>query len=283
MSKERHYTPNSYLEYRFLKNWKEVIADAYAYRSLIGRFVRVGLTQQYKKSFLGVAWILVSPLISVLLWVLLHASGMFDPGTTPVPYVGFVFISNVIWSFFISFYKGISETYTGRGGELLQNNFPHIVIVAEKIVLALINFAIPFLLSVLVLAYFNVSFGFTSLLFPLAIIPLMLLGTGLGLIFSVLKTVAVDFTTLFDNSIELLKYVTPVVYATTVSNTTLQMVIRLNPLTYLIDFPRNLLLNQGFANWELFLYCSVGSLLFFILALRFFFISGPVISEKIIA
>jgi lipopolysaccharide transport system permease protein len=283
MSKQRHYTPHSYLEYRFLQNWREIATDIYAYRSLIGRFVRVGLTQQYKKSFLGVAWILVSPLIAVLLWVLLHASGMFNPGSTPVPYVGFVFISNVLWSFFISFYKGISETYTGRGGELLQNNFPHIIVVAEKIVLALINFAIPFLLSILVLAYFNVPFGITSLLFPLAIIPLMLLGTGLGLIFSVLKTVAVDLSTLFDNSIELLKYLTPVVYATTVSNITLQSVIKFNPLTYLVDFPRNILLQQGFENWEAYLYCSFGSLLFFILSLRFFYISGPVISEKIIA
>jgi lipopolysaccharide transport system permease protein len=282
MSKSGHYTPNLHLKYRFISHWIEILHDLKAYRSLIGRFVYVGLTQQYKKSFLGASWILLSPLISVLLWVLLNASGMFNPGSTPVPYVGFVFISNVIWNFFISFYKGISETYTGRGGELLQNNFPHIVVVAEKMVLAIINFAIPFTLSIIVLVFFDVPFAWTSLLFPMALIPLVLMGSGLGLIFSVIKTVAVDFSTLFDNTIEVLKYITPIVYATTVSNATIKLIIHYNPLTYLIDFPRNILLNQGFHNWELFLVCSVGSLLFFILSLRIFHVSGPVVSEKII-
>lgn len=275
------YTPDDYRTYRMLSSLKDLFISIRKYKSLIKWLTIVGLTQQYKKSFLGVSWLIISPVISILLWVLLQSSGLFHPGDTKIPYVAYVLLSQAIWGFFISFYKSISETFTGRGSELLQNNFPHIIIVIEKIIISTVNFLIPFLLSLVVLMYYNVSFTVTALLFPLALIPLMCLGTGLGLLFSVLKIVAVDFTTLFDNSLELLKYITPVVFAYTVNNITLQTIMSYNPLTYLINFPRSILLGQGFPDFELFIICSAGALLFLLFSFRFFTVSSPVVFEKI--
>ncbi len=137
-------------------------------------------------------------------------------------------------------------------------------------------------LSILVLVLFKVPLSWTSFLFPIALLPIIFLGTGLGLIFSVLKIVALDFTTLFDNSLELLKFITPVVFATTVNNSILQLIMKYNPLTYLINFPRSVLLNQGFPDFNLFLLCAVSSFLFLIFSYRFFTISSPVVFEKII-
>ena len=191
-----------------------------------------------------------------MLWVLLNATGILNPGETKVPYVAYVFLSNAIWVLFISFYKSISETYTGRGGELLHNNFPHVIIVIEKIIITTFNFAIPMLLSILVLIFYGVSFNWTALLFPLTLVPLMILGIALGLIFSVLKIVALDFTTVFDNSLEILKYITPVVFAANVNNLTLQTIMKYNPLNYLLSFPRSVLLGQGFPDIELYFVCT---------------------------
>ncbi len=281
MLKQKVYTPEDYKHYRMFQNLKELVRNISEYKTLIKWLVVVGLTQQYKKSFFGVSWLFLSPIISIFLWVLLQSTGMFHPGDTKIPYVAYVFLSQSIWSFFISFYKSISETYTGRGAELLQNNFPHIVIVFEKIIIAMVNFGIPFLLSIIVLLYYKVSFSWTSLLFPIALIPLMCLGVALGLLFSVLKIVAIDFTTLFDNSLELIKFITPVVFATTVNNITLQTIMHYNPLTYLVNFPRSVLLNQGFPDVNLFLVCSLAAVIFLIFTYRFFTISSPIVFEKI--
>lgn len=281
MVKPKVYTPYDYRNYKLSRSLRELYKNIVGYSTLIKWLTRVGLTQQYKRSFLGVAWLIISPVFSILLWVLLQSTGILDPGDTKVPYVAYVFISNAIWTFFISFYKSISETYTGRGGELLHNNFPHIIVVIEKIIISIVNFTIPLILSLIVLALFNISFSWTALLFPFALIPIVFLGIGLGLIFSVLKIVALDFTTLFDNALEFLKFTTPVVFATTINNSILQTIMKYNPLTYLLNFPRSLLLGQGFPDIELFLLCAFSSLIFLLFAYRFFTISSPVVFEKI--
>lgn len=281
MTKAKVYTPEDYRKYGHFNDIRELFNKLSEFSTLIKWLTRVGLTQQYKRSFLGVAWLVISPAFSILLWVLLEASGILNPGDTAIPYVAYVFLSNAIWTLFMSFYKNISDTYTGRGGELLHNNFPHIIIIVEKIIITLINFLIPLLLSIAVLLAFKVNISWSALLFPIAILPLIFLGTGLGLLFSVLKIVALDLTNIFDNALEFLKYVTPVVFATTVNNATLQTIMKYNPLTYLISFPRSVLLNQGFPDLNLFLICSLCSLLFLLFSYRFFVISSPIVFEKI--
>jgi lipopolysaccharide transport system permease protein len=275
------YTSEDYRNFSFLRSAQILFKNISEYGTLIKWLTKVGLTQQYKRSFLGVAWLFISPVFSIFIWVLLKNTGMLNPGDTKIPYIAYVFLSNALWSFFISFYKSISETYTGRGAELLNNNFPHVIIVIEKIIISVVNFAIPIGLSILLLLYFGISFSFTSLFFPFALIPLLFLGTGLGLIFSILKIVAVDLTTFFDNSLEFLKYVTPVVFASTINNSVLQLIMKYNPLTYLISFPRSVLLNQGFPDLNAFLLCSLGAFLFLVFAFRFFSTANQVVFEKV--
>jgi lipopolysaccharide transport system permease protein len=275
------YTPESNQDKRLLDNLRELYLDIKNYRHLIRSLVFLTLTQQYKKSILGISWLIISPVLSVVVWVLLHAAGLFNPGDTAVPYVAFVLLSNSIWMFFISFYKGISDAIVGRGGELLQNNFPKIIIVVERTIVSFINFIIPLVLSILVLLVFGARFGWEAFFFLPALLPLVFLGISIGLIFAVIKVVAVDFTVLFDNAIDVLKYLSPVVYSTAVASDLIQNIIKWNPLTYMIDFPRKMLLGVGTDAWELYLLCSVGSFVLMILALRFFYLSLPWVFEKI--
>ena len=275
------YTPESNQDKSLLDNLKELYLDVKNYRHLLRSLVFLTLTQHYKKSILGISWLIISPVLSVVVWVLLQASGLFNPGDTAVPYVAFVLLSNSIWMFFISFYKGISDAIVGRGGELLQNNFPKIIIVVERTIVSFINFIIPLVLSILVLLLFGARFGWEALFFLPALLPLVFLGISMGLIFAVIKVVAVDFSVLFDNAIDVLKYLSPVVYSTAVASDLIQNIILWNPLTYLIDFPRKMLLGVGTDAWELYLLCSVGAFVLMILSLRFFYLALPWVFEKI--
>ena len=275
------YTPNNGNEKSLPYILKEIFSDLNAYRNLIWSMVFLSLTQQYKKSILGISWLLISPILSVIVWVLLHASGLFDPGESAIPYVAFVLLSNSMWLFFLSFYKGISDSIMGRGGELLQNSFPRIVIVMERIVVSLINFIIPLALSIIVLLVFGVKFGWEALLFLPTLIPLIFFSIAIGLIFAVIKVVAVDFTVLFDNGIDVLKFLTPIVYTTTVSSSLIQDIIKWNPLTYLIDYPRMLLIGEGNVTLTMYLWCALGSFLFLLFAIRYFYKALPWVFEKI--
>lgn len=274
------YTSKSYQEKGLIGNLKELYFDVKHYRHLLYSLVRLSITQQYKKSLLGYTWIIISPLLSVVIWVILQASGLFNPGDTQVPYLAFVLLSNSIWAFFISFYKGISESLTTKGGEIIQNNFPKIIIVVERIIISFFDFMIPLILSILVLMFFGVEFTWSSLLFLPALLPLIAIGISLGLLFSVIKVIAVDFNLIFNNFMEVLKYLTPVVYSTAVASDLILNIIKWNPLTYLIDLPRNLLLGSGFENWDIYLWISFGSLILLLLAIRFYYLATPWVIEK---
>ena len=281
MSPKTIITPEDYKERSFIGDWVHIIETVSQYRDLIKTLVFTNLAQAYKKSLLGIVWLVLQPIFAIILWVLLHAAGLFNPGDSPVPYVGYVLISTSIWAFFVSFYKNISDVMRKDGKVMLRNNFPKIVLVIKQMLVAIVNFLIPFTLSIIVLIILNVKLSWSSLLFIPTIIPLILAGMGLGLVFAVLKLVALDFTTLFDGSFELLKYLTPVVYVKTVESPLIQTIITYNPLTYLIDVPRNLLLGIPVESFDIYLQCSLGAAIFFLLALRFFFLASTWVFEKL--
>lgn len=279
--KQTIYTPEVEKDKNLRDIFVEICKDVINFNHLIKSLVVLTLTQQYKKSILGISWLLISPILSVIVWILLHASGLFNPGESEIPYVAFVLLSNSIWLFFISFYKGISDAILGRGGELLQNSFPRIIIVIERIIVSLINFIIPLALSLVVLLIFGVKFNWLALFFLPALLPLIFFGIAIGLIFAVIKVVAVDFTVLFDNAIEVLKFLSPVVYTTAVASTLIQNIIKWNPLTYLIDYPRMLLIGEGSVTLGMYLWCSFGTFIFLLLAIKYFYKALPWVFEKI--
>ena len=52
------------------------------YRFLVWQLVRTTLIGSYKKSFIGMAWMFILPILAVAVWVVLHGAGIVDPGDT---------------------------------------------------------------------------------------------------------------------------------------------------------------------------------------------------------
>ncbi len=253
------------------------------YRFLLHKLTVTSLTLPFKKSFLGAAWLFIQPVIVVLAWVLLHGAGLFDPGATGVPYPAYVLLSTSIWSLFTGLYQHTSQMLVGNAQVIMQHQFPREVFILEKMAVALFQFLIPFALSVLVLLLYGVGFTWHVILFPLAIIPLVLFGSALGILFAMIKAVTSDLTNFFDKAINLVMYITPVVYAADMGSPLLASIIRWNPLTYLLAFPRDLLVGAGWFAPVTFLWVSVASALFFLGTLWYFRKVQPLIMERMIA
>ncbi|RMF01362.1 MAG: hypothetical protein D6772_04905 [Bacteroidetes bacterium] len=241
-----------------------------AYRFFTWQLIRVALTAEYKKSFVGLLWLLILPLISVVIWTLLNGAGVINPGPIGVPYPAYVLLSTSIWGFFADIYSTTSQVLTNHSRILLTAHFPLRTLITERIVVHLIRFSIPLILNLLVLVYFGVDFGWKAWYFPFAIVPLMLLGAGLGLLVSLFRVLILDVAQLADQSIKLLMYLSPVVYSPRLEAGWLADVIYYNPLTYLLGYPRDLLtLNRWFEPTN-FAIVTVGTLLFFAWSVRVF-------------
>lgn len=253
---------------RILRDLYGVVRD---WRFLIWQLVRTSLLAQYKKSFIGMAWMFILPLLAVAVWIVLKGAGIVNPGNTEeVPYPVYVLLSTSIWAFFLDIYRNASLAIVGNGRLLVMKDFPGEVLLAQKVLEHLIQFLIPLVINIAVLLAFGIRFEWLALLFPLSLIPLLLLGLSIGMVIAVFRVVAVDFATIIDEGMKLLMFLTPVVYTTRVEVAWLQTILHWNPLTYLIGFSRDLLTRGVFFEAEKYLLCSAISIGLFLVALLFY-------------
>lgn len=249
---------------------------------LVRQLVKVSLTVEFKKSFFGITWLFLAPIFAIIIWVLLHGAGVIDPGDTGIPYPAYVLLSVSIWGFFSEAYDSMSNILSNNARILLTTSCSTQVLMLERFFVHLIRFAIPMILNIVVLLTFGVNLHVLGLLFPLALVPLLLLGAGIGLIVGLFRIVAIDFAKITDQAIRFLMFLTPVIYAPKLDTPWIGTIVKYNPLTYLIGIPRDILTTGNTDLVAGYALSSLVSLLFFLLAYSIFNRSEKKTLERLI-
>jgi lipopolysaccharide transport system permease protein len=247
----------------------------------MGLLARKDLVSEFRKSVIGSLWLLLLPLFNVVVWVALHAVGMFNPGEMEVPYFAFVLLSMAIWMFFFGYYRITNQLLTKHGKVFLQVRIPPEAILGELLLVQTVNMAIMMVITLVVLVIAGGTLSWGVLLFPLVVLPLVILGVAVGLVFAILRIVAFDIFTVLNRLVELLLFASPVVYAHRTNSEILQTILDWNPLTYLITSARDILIKGTLYEPVTYACCAAGSVLVLLLALRFYFIAHPRVLERV--
>jgi len=276
------YTPDSRTKTNWFATWGEMFRNMWKSRELIYQLFRRDFLMAYKKSFLGVSWILIAPIMGIVSWVFMNATGILTPGDVGIPYPAYVLISSSIWGLFMGFYGAAAGTLGAGGGFIMQVNYPHEALLIKQVAQHLANYTIGFAINLIVLLLFGVTPSWGILLFPIMMIPMFFLGSAMGLVLSVISVVASDISSMFNTALGLVFYITPVIYSPDVSSQFLQTMVKLNPLSYLITGARDMLLYGKLDNVEIYLFVTFISFLLFLLALRLFYVAEQRVVEKMI-
>jgi lipopolysaccharide transport system permease protein len=276
------YEPNQRQKIGFLRSLLMMFRNIQTSRELIWQLFKRDFLAVYKKSFLGMGWLFISPIIGIISWVLMNATGILNPGDTGIPYPAYVLLSTSIWGLFMGFYGAAAGTLGAGGGFIMQVKYPHEALLIKQIAQHVASFLIGFLMNIAVLVFFGVIPSWKIIFFPLAILPLFFLGAGIGLIIAVISIVAVEIQRMVDTAFGFLIFLTPVIYAPNLTNPFIQTVTRWNPLTYLISGARDLIVYGQINDWQLFVYSSIFSLVVFIFSWRLFYVSEEKVIEKMI-
>lgn len=251
-------------------------------RELIWQLFKRDFLGAYKKSFLGVAWAVLTPLAATLSWAILQHTGVIQPGQVGVPYFVYVLVGSSFWTLFQGSYRAAANTLKGSMSLITQVNYPHEAVLIKELIQTIATFVIVFVLNVGVMIAFGVFPGLSIVFLPLVVIPLVLLGSAIGLIVSMIAVIAADVINLLDVALSILMYLTPIVYAAGQSNALLNRIAFWNPLSYLVCSPRDLLLfgrlydNTGFA------ICALGSVVAFLVSWRLFYVSEQRVIERLV-
>ncbi|MEO1261256.1 MAG: ABC transporter permease [Bacteroidota bacterium] len=270
--------------YKSTKNtgWYTIFKTIRNYSYFIQKLVQISILKEFKRSYLGLLWLFILPVVAALVWVCMNSAGIINPGKTEVPYPAYVFLSTSIWGFFIEIYKNTNNIFLSGGRMKLMVRFPYEAFIAEKAIVHLLRFTIPFVINLIVLLFFDVRFTWTIFLFPFSLFPLFILGMAIGLLVSIFRVLLEDLAIFADQAMGFLMFLTPVVYAPDLQLGFLGQLIRINPLTYLIGFSRDLLTKGSFYQPVIWAGCILFSFVFFLLTVRIFIIAEPRVIERLI-
>lgn len=230
--------------------WMDInLYEVWKYRDLIMLFVKRDFVSLYKQTILGPVWAVIQPLLTTIVFTFIfgNIAGLAADG---VPTFIFYLSGTVIWTYFSSCLTATANTFIGNSGILGKVYFPRLVMPISTVLSKLISFGIQFTFMILFLVYYyvigaGVKPNFYMVCLPIMIIQLAALGLGFGVIISSLTTKYRDLAMLVSFGVQLWMYATPVAYDISIFPQKYQSIIRLNPVTPIVEFFRYAFLGLG--------------------------------------
>ena len=257
----------------------KVFADTFRafwdYRELIVLLVRRDITVRYKRSFLGLLWTLLNPLLtSLVLWFVFIEifSAKLPDGTQFAPYL---LAGVLLVTFFTQGFNQAADSIAQGSGILMKIYVPPQVFAFAG---ALSN-AVNFCFGLFALAFVSLITGDgMSWAFPLTIVVIVCMlvyVTGLGLLVAVIYVRYDDTRSIISILISFMMYLSPIFYPKEILNETMLRVVNANPLTSYLDVFRYVFSNTGSVSWADWVYMSVFSIVILFFGIRSFAKAWP--------
>lgn len=229
-------------------NFKEV----WRYWDLLVLFVKRDVVTVYKQTILGPLWYLIQPLFTALTFTLIfNKVANIETGTVPPFLFNLAGIS--IWGYFKNCLTATSTTFNSNAGIFSKVYFPRVISPLSVVISNLIKLAIQLLIFVGFYIYYysngaSISLDKTLVFFPVLILFMALLSLGLGMIISSMVTKYRDVKHLLNFGIQLLMYLSAVMYPLELMREKLPQfawLVEYNPIAYFIEAARYMLLSSG--------------------------------------
>lgn len=260
-----------------------IIRNVMAFKSFIYILFKRDFFMAYKRSLFGYAWLFFAPLFSAATWILMGKLGILRPNVSGVSFAAYILTGMNMWLFFMDVYKQVSNAFVSNKALMTKIKYPHEILIFSQTLKASMNFLIAYLVNLVIITFlFNVSPNFYWLIAPFYLIPLVMLAIGLGSIFMVVKFTMPDVEKTFSFLLPMLMFTTPIIYAISDDRgSKLWNLVKMNPLTYLIGYPKDLMLYGQSDFLTGFTYSAIGSIVFCVWAINIFFVSEEILVEKI--
>lgn len=166
---------------------------------------------RYKQSVLGVAWALVQPLSTMLVFALfLGRLGGVSGGITN--YVLFVFAGVVPWTFFSNAVLAGGMSVVSNERLITKIYFPRLLVPLSSIGAPFFDFVISVMLLIVMMVWYGTMPGWGILLLPIVVFMLVLCAVGFGLFLSALIVAQRDFKFILNFGVQLWMFATPCIY-----------------------------------------------------------------------
>lgn len=231
------------------------LGELWRYRDLFLLFVRRNITTQYKQTILGPLWFLITPILSVIVYMVVFG-GIADLPTDGAPPALFYLLGVAVWGYFQACVTATSNAFVENSSIFGKVYFPRLIMPLVSVTTQLVNLGVQMLLFLLVYLFYSLTgkaaihMTWGALALPLLVLMLAMMAMGCGMIISSVTTKYRDLQLLMSQIVSLWMYLTPVIYPLSmVKNPMLHTLMSLNPVTPLMETIKYCLLGVGEFRW----------------------------------
>ncbi|MBZ9577530.1 ABC transporter permease [Patescibacteria group bacterium] len=246
-------------------DWKEL----WKYRELFYFLAWKDIKVRYKQTIIGIGWAVLQPFLTMVIFSIFFGR-VAGISSGEIPYPIFVYAGLLFWNYFSNSLNSASSSLVSNQKIIQKIYFPHLIMPISSTIVHLVDFFFAALIFVGLMFYYHFIPTFVGILL---IIPCLLITflsfSGLGLAFSVLNVKYRDVRYALPFFIQLLVFVTPVIYPTSVLGR-YQWLWYLNPMSGVVETMRAGLLGVGATNWALLASSVLMSTLLFVFGILYF-------------
>lgn len=245
--------------------------DLWHYRELFLILAWRDVAVRYKQTVIGVAWALIRPFLTMVVFSVIFGQIAKLPADGSVPYPIMVFAGMMPWFLFSGVLSEASGSMIGNANLISKVYFPRLVVPAATAVVALVDFGINFLMLAVLMAWFGFLPNWQIVFLPVFVGLAILASLGPALLMTALNVKYRDFRYIIPFVLQFGLYISPVGFSSAAVPDHWRLLYSLNPVVGIIDgFRWCLLGGESQIYWPGFL-MSLGVTAFFLwFGIRYF-------------
>jgi lipopolysaccharide transport system permease protein len=227
------------------RGWFDLrLAELWAYRELLYFFIWRDVKVRYKQTVIGVAWVVLQPLLTMGVFTLFFGRLAKLP-SDGLPYPVFYFTALVPWTYFATALQSCTNVVVENQRMITKVYFPRLILPFSPVLAGLVDFSIGFAVMLAVIAFYGIRPTLALLWLPVFLLLALLTALGVGLWMSALNALYRDVRYIVPFLIQFWMFASPVAYPSSLVPQRYRWLYGLNPMAGVIDGFRWALTGHG--------------------------------------
>jgi lipopolysaccharide transport system permease protein len=248
----------------------EYFRELWRYRELLYFFAWRDIKVRYRQAALGVAWAVIQPLFTMLIFTLFFGRLAHVP-SDGLPYPIFAYCALVPWTYFSGVLALAGNSLVGNSTLITKVYFPRVLLPAATALAGLLDFITSASLLVAMMIYYRVHPGWAILFSPLVVLLMVLLTTGASMFVAALNVRYRDVKYVLQFLIQIWLFVTPIIYPMSIIPARYRPILALNPCWSIVDGMRACLFPGHSVDFRLMSASAAVALVIFAIGARYFY------------
>lgn len=209
-----------------------IFKKIYNYRELLKSNVKKEIRGRYKNSILGIMWSFLNPLLQLLVYAVIFGALLGGNDST---YHIYICVALIPWTYFTTTITQAAFTIIGNGDIIKKVYFPREILPISVVTSGAVNFVISTIIILAFVIFSGIGISKYILLYPFILLVQYVLLLGISFIVSAITVYFRDLEHIIGIILMAAFYGTPIVYRLEQLPANLQILMKLNPMTHLIN------------------------------------------------